>query len=48
MKDIRDLVKKIPKGVQTLFFSATIDKRIKKIAYELVSNAIRIQISPKN
>ena len=48
VKDIRDLVKKIPKGVQTLFFSATIDKRIKKIAYELVTNAIRIQISPKN
>ena len=33
---------------QTLFFSATIDDKIKKLAYSLVHNAIRIQISPKN
>jgi ATP-dependent RNA helicase RhlE len=48
IKDIRDLNKKLPNRRQTLFFSATIDKDIKKIAYELVKNAIRIQISPKN
>ena len=48
IKDIRDLNKKLPHHRQTLFFSATIDKDIKKIAYELVKNAIRIQISPKN
>ncbi len=48
IKDIRDLNKKLPRNRQTLFFSATIDKDIKKIAYELVKNAIRIQISPKN
>lgn len=48
IKDIRDLNKKLPHYRQTLFFSATIDKDIKKIAYELVKNAIRIQISPKN
>lgn len=48
IKDIRDLNKKLPRKRQTLFFSATIDKDIKKIAYELVKNAIRIQISPKN
>ena len=48
IKDIRDLNKKLPHRRQTLFFSATIDKDIKKIAYELVKNAIRIQISPKN
>lgn len=48
IKDIRDLNKKLPRNRQTLFFSATIDKDIKKIAYELVKNAIRIQISPRN
>jgi ATP-dependent RNA helicase RhlE len=31
-----------------LFFSATIDDKIKKIAYSLVRDAIRIQISPKD
>lgn len=33
---------------QTLFFSATIDKKIKALAYDLVRDAIRIQISPKD
>ncbi|MGQ3015285.1 MAG: DEAD/DEAH box helicase, partial [Flavobacteriales bacterium] len=47
--DIRDLQKHLPKHRQTLFFSATIDNRIKKLAYNLVNNnAIRIQISPKD
>ena len=48
LKDIQDLLGYIPKRRQTLFFSATIDEKIKKLAYSLVSNAIRIQISPKN
>ena len=30
------------------FFSATINDKIKDLAYSLVSNAIRIQISPKD
>jgi ATP-dependent RNA helicase RhlE len=48
-KDITDLIRFLPKKRQTLFFSATIDKKIKKLAYSLVnSSAIRIQISPKN
>ena len=47
-KDIQDIVKKIPKNRQTLFFSATIDKKIKSLAYSVVRDAIRIQISPKN
>lgn len=33
---------------QTLFFSATINKKIKALAYDLVREAIRIQISPKD
>jgi ATP-dependent RNA helicase RhlE len=48
VKDIRDLMRHIPQKRQTLFFSATINKDIKKIAYDLVRNAIRIQISPNN
>ncbi|OYT12004.1 MAG: RNA helicase [Bacteroidetes bacterium 4572_112] len=48
INDIRDLIKHIPKKRQTLFFSATINKSIKKLAYSLVRNAIRIQISPKD
>jgi ATP-dependent RNA helicase RhlE len=48
IKDIRDLMRHLPKKRQTLFFSATIDQEIKKLAYSLVINPIRIQISPKD
>ncbi len=48
IKDIRDLTRVLPKQRQTLFFSATINAEIKKVAYSMVTNAIRIQISPKN
>ena len=48
IKDIRDLMRHLPRQRQTLFFSATIDEKIKKLAYSLVTNPIRIQISPKN
>lgn len=47
-KDIKDVMRFIPKSRQTLFFSATISKKIKSLAYDVVQNAIRIQISPKN
>lgn len=48
IKDITDLMKHIPKKRQTLFFSATITKKIKQLAYSVVKDAIRIQISPNN
>jgi ATP-dependent RNA helicase RhlE len=48
IKDIQDVIKLLPKSRQTLFFSATINEKIKKLAYSLVRNAIRIQISPQN
>lgn len=49
IKDIKDLMRHIPKRRQTLFFSATITKKIKSLAYSLVhSSAIRIQIAPNN
>lgn len=47
-QNINQLVKMLPPSRQTLFFSATIDEEIKKLAYSLVRNPIRIQISPKN
>ncbi len=46
IKDIQDLVRFLPRTRQTLFFSATIHDRIKKLAYSLVKNPIRIQIAP--
>jgi len=50
LEDIEDIQRKLKHRThQTLFFSATIDDKIKRLAYDLVNNsAIRIQISPKN
>ncbi len=48
IEDMRQLVRRIPKKRQTLFFSATINEKIKDLAYGLVNHAIRIQISPKD
>ncbi len=48
IKDIKDLMRHLPRKRQTLFFSATINERIKKLAYSLVTDAIRIQLSPKD
>ncbi len=47
-KDIQDVIRKLPHRNQTLYFSATIDEKIKKQAYSIVKKPIRIQISPKN
>lgn len=47
-KDIKDVLRHLPKRRQTLFFSATIDEQIKKLAYTIVHKPIRIQISPKD
>ena len=46
--DIRGVIGHLKRKHQTLFFSATIDERIKKLAYSLVTNPIRIRISPKD
>ncbi|HCY87076.1 MAG TPA: hypothetical protein DHV36_18230 [Desulfobacteraceae bacterium] len=46
-KDIQDIKRRLKQRHQTLFFSATINKEIKKLAFSQVkSSAIRIQISP--
>lgn len=46
--DIQDLLRFLPRTRQTLFFSATINEKIKDLAYSLVRKPIRIQISPKD
>lgn len=48
LKDLQDLIRHLPQKRQTLFFSATINETIKKLAYSLVKNPIRIQLSPKD
>lgn len=48
IKDIRDVIRHLPETRQTLFFSATINEEIKNLAYSLVRNPIRIQISPND
>jgi len=48
IRDIRDVMKHLPSKHQTLFFSATIDEEIKDLAYSIVRNPIRIQISPED
>ncbi len=48
IKDIQDVTERISPKRQTLFFSATIDENIKRLAYSLVTNPIRIQVSPKD
>lgn len=49
IKDIRYVKKKLTRKHQTLFFSATINETIKKLAFSQVkSSAIRIQLSPED
>lgn len=46
-KDVLDVLKHLPRKRQTLFFSATINKKVKALAYDVGKDAIRIQIAPK-
>ena len=49
IRDIHSIKRLLTQKHQTLFFSATINKDIKQLAYSQVrSSAIRIQISPEN
>jgi ATP-dependent RNA helicase RhlE len=48
INDMEQLIRRIPRNRQTLFFSATINERIKDLAYGLVQHAVRIHISPKD
>ncbi len=49
IKDIQSIKRKLRQRHQTLFFSATINRKIKKLAFSQVkTSAIRIQISPED
>ncbi|MDO4461432.1 MAG: DEAD/DEAH box helicase [Bacteroidia bacterium] len=48
IEDIRQLVRRLPRHRQTLFFSATINEKIKKLAYSVVNKPVNIRISPKD
>jgi ATP-dependent RNA helicase RhlE len=48
IKDIKHILRLLPRKHQTLFFSATINTDIKDLAYSVVNNPIRIQVSPKD
>jgi len=49
INDIRSIKKKLGQKHQTLFFSATINSEIKKLAYSQVkTSAIRIEVSPED
>lgn len=49
IEDIESIKRKLKQYHQTLFFSATINPTIKKLAYSQVrSSALRIQVSPEN
>ncbi|WP_295903025.1 DEAD/DEAH box helicase [uncultured Bdellovibrio sp.] len=49
IEDIESIKRKLTRRHQTLFFSATINPQIKKLAFSQVrSSAIRIQISPED
>lgn len=49
IKDIEGVKKRLTRKHQTLFFTATIDKKIKRLAFSQVNSAaIRIQISPED
>lgn len=46
--DIKNVKRMLTRKHQTLFFSATINPKIKKLAYSLISSkALRIQVSPE-
>jgi ATP-dependent RNA helicase RhlE len=49
IEDIKAVKRKLTRKHQTLFFSATINKEIKKLAFSQVNSfAIRIQVSPED
>ena len=48
MPDIKRILQRCNEDRQTLFFSATFDKRIKTIAYRMLEEPVEVQVSPSN
>lgn len=47
LPDIKRIISKLPKARQSLFFSATMSPAIAKLAGELVTDPVKIEISPE-
>jgi ATP-dependent RNA helicase RhlE len=47
LPDIKRILKTVPDHRQTLFFSATMSKRIEQIAANMVKNPVRVAIAPE-
>ena len=47
LPDIKRIISKLPKARQSLFFSATMSPAIAKLAAELVTDPVKIEISPE-
>jgi ATP-dependent RNA helicase RhlE len=48
MPDIQRVLRKLNRARQTLFFSATFDKKIKELAYRMMMEPVEVQVSPSN
>ncbi|WP_391090605.1 DEAD/DEAH box helicase [Vibrio sp. NH-UV-68] len=48
MPDIQRILKQCNPQRQTMFFSATFDKRIKAIAYKMLNEPVEVQVTPSN
>lgn len=48
LPDIQRILKKLPANKQTLFFSATFNSRIKRLAYQMLTDPVEEQVTPKN
>ncbi len=48
MPDIQRVLRKLNRARQTLFFSATFDKKIKELAYRMMLEPVEIQVTPSN
>ena len=48
LHDIRKIVNIVPKNRQTLLFSATFSKEIKRLAYDFMQNPVLVEATPEN
>ena len=48
LPDIQRILKRCKPERQTMFFSATFDKKIKNMAYDILTDPIEIQVAPSN
>jgi ATP-dependent RNA helicase RhlE len=46
--DIKSIVNQIPRSRQTLFFSATLDRRVEPLTYEFLNNPVKISIKSQD